>query len=84
MNLISQIKEQVRRLKDKGIKTEVKDATGAMKPFIVNVGTSRFLRTYRRQLIALTHKYLDAEGAVKYKDGNKLGLRKRLEGGIAV
>ena len=80
MSLISQIKEQVDRLKNKGVTTQVKDASGVMKPFIVNIGTPRFLRTYRRQLVALTHKRLDTQGVKRHKDGNKLGLRKRLEG----
>ena len=80
MNPISQIKEQVKRLKGKGIVTALRDATGETRYFAVRMDTPRFLRAYRRQLIALTHKQLDVQGIVKHKDGNKLGLRKRLEG----
>jgi hypothetical protein len=80
MNVITQIREQVDRLKYKAIPTDLKDAQGNVKQFLVKVGTPRFLKVYRRQLIALTHKQLDAEGVIRHKDGNKLGLRKRLDG----
>jgi hypothetical protein len=80
MNTITRIKEQVKRLKGKGVVTELKDATGETRYFAVKMDTPRFLRAYRRQLIALTHKQLDAQGIRRHKDGNKLGLRKRLEG----